>query len=57
MLIVTSHNTPLTTPTNPPLIFHIDVSILIDPMPIPQGYPATLDVNMQLVRQLALSLM
>jgi hypothetical protein len=53
MPIVTSHNTPLTTPTNPPLIFHIDVSFLIDPMPIPQGYPAILDVNMESIRRLA----
>jgi hypothetical protein len=57
MPIVTSHNTPLATPTNPPLIFHIDVRLLVHPMPTPQGYPATLDVNMELVRQLALSLM
>jgi hypothetical protein len=57
MPIVASHYTPLATPTNPPLIFHIDVGIVVHPMPIPQGYPATLDVNMELVRQLALSLM
>jgi hypothetical protein len=57
MPIVATHNTPLATPTNPPLIFRIDVGILVHPMPIPQGYPATLDVNMELARQLALSLM
>ena len=57
MPIVASHNASLARPTNPPLIFHIDVGILIHPMPIPQSYPATLDVNMELLRQLALSLM
>jgi hypothetical protein len=57
MPIVGTYNRPLTTPTNPPLVLHIDVDILVHPMQRPQGYPATLDIDMELVRQLELSLM
>jgi len=55
--IVTTRNQPFSTPTNPPLIFDLDVAVLVYPMPIPTGYPATLDVNMEDFRQLAMLVM
>jgi len=35
------------------MIFHLDVAILLDPMPIPAGYPNTLEVNMEEIRRVA----
>jgi hypothetical protein len=34
MVIVANHNALLSVATNPPTIFHLDVTILPDPMPI-----------------------
>lgn len=53
MAIVTNHNALLSAATNPPMIFHLDVAILLDPMPIPIGYPNTLDINMEEIRRVA----
>ena len=43
---------PISMPTN--IIFHIDVDLLLHPIPRPQGYPRTLNIDMELVRQLAI---
>lgn len=51
MPILTNNNAPISTPTN--ITFHIDVDLLLHPMPRPQGYPATLDIDMERVRRRA----
>jgi len=56
MPIVQTHNQLLYLATNP-LIFHLDVAILLNPMAIPNGYPQTLDLNMEEIRRLALSIL
>jgi hypothetical protein len=52
MPILATNNVPISTPTA--ITFHIDVDILLHPMPRPQGYPATLNIDMERVRQLAI---
>jgi hypothetical protein len=52
MPILATSNVPISTPTA--ITFHIDVDLLLHPMPRPQGYPGTLDIDMELVRQSAI---
>ena len=49
---VTTNNLPLTQPTN--IVFHIDVLTLLHPCQPPANYPATIDINLEDVRQLIL---
>ena len=49
MGIVASNNVSIHQPTN--IVFHIDVATLIDPCQRPPNYPATLDINLEEVRQ------
>ena len=51
MPILSINNVPISTPTA--IAFHIDVNMLLYPMLRPQGYPGTLDIDMELVRQKA----
>ena len=55
MPIVPIHNIAISIPTN--IIFHIDVNLLISPMPRPVGYPPTLDIDLEIVRQIIVSLL
>jgi hypothetical protein len=50
---VARNNEPLTQVTN--RFFHIDVAILLHPCPVPPNYPATLDINLEEVRELIMS--
>ena len=49
MGIVATNNVSIHQPTN--IVFHIDVTTLIDPCQLPPNYPATLDINLEEVRQ------
>jgi hypothetical protein len=49
MDIVTTNNVPINQATN--IVFHIDVATLLDPCQLPANYPATLDINLEEVRQ------
>lgn len=51
MPILATNNIPISIPTA--ITFHIDVDLLLHPMPRPQGYPGTLNIDMELVRRRA----
>jgi formylmethanofuran dehydrogenase subunit A len=55
MPIVQTNNVDLNIPT--PVVFHIHVSTLIHPCAAPANYPATLDINLEDIRQLIVSLL
>jgi len=49
LLLQSSHNTPITTPTN--ITFHVDVATLIDLFQPPSNYPATFNLDLEEVRR------
>lgn len=49
---VNTNNVPITQPTN--LVFHIDLFTLLHPCQRPANYPATIDINLEDVRQVIL---
>ena len=49
---VNTNKVPITQPTN--LVFHIDVFTLLHPSQAPANYPATIDINLEDVRQVIL---
>jgi hypothetical protein len=49
MTVVAHHNQDLSIPTN--IIFNVDVQNLIHPCLPPAGYPATLDLDLELIRR------
>jgi hypothetical protein len=55
MPVVQTHNIDLNLPT--PLIFHIQVSTLLHPCALPPNYPATLDLDLENIRQLIVNLL
>ena len=48
--IVQTHNVEINIPTN--IIFNINVRRLLHPCPIPAGYPATIDIDLEVMRGL-----
>lgn len=50
--IVHNYHVDLSLPTN--TVFHIDVATLVAPLQAPQGYPLTLDLDLEQIRQLIL---
>ena len=48
--IVPNYNVDLNLPTN--TVFHIDVALLVAPLQPPQGYPPTLNLDLEVIRQL-----
>jgi hypothetical protein len=50
--VVASHNVPVSTPCN--IVFHIDTTILFEPMLKPPGYPPTINIDLELIRQVIL---
>ena len=55
MPIVQTNIVNLNIPT--PLVFHIHLATLIHPCAAPANYPATLDINLENIRQLIVSLL
>jgi hypothetical protein len=55
MSIIQTNNVDLNIPA--PLMFRIQVSTLIHPCASPANYPATLDINLENIRQLIVSLL
>ena len=55
MPIVQSYNVDLNVPTQ--LVFHITVSTLIHPCAPPANYPAILDIDLENIRQLIVTLL
>jgi hypothetical protein len=53
MAQVAKNDQAITEPTDK--IFHIDVATLIHPCPVPPNYPATLNINLEEIRVLILS--
>jgi hypothetical protein len=53
MPIVPTNNIAVSILTN--IIFHIDVNLLLSPMPRPVGYPPTLDIDLEIIRQTIIS--
>ena len=49
---VNTHNVPIIQPFN--LVFHIDVFTLLHPCQPPVNYPATIDINLEAMRQVIL---
>ena len=49
---VNTNNVPITQPTN--IVFHVDVFTLLHPCQPPPNYPATIDINLEDVRQVIL---
>ena len=47
--ILHNYNVDLSVPTN--TVFHIDVAPLVAPLQPPQGYPPTLDLDLEQIRQ------